>query len=97
VLKPLRAMGLDSLMALELRNRLEASLDLRLPATLAFNYPTVARMASHLLEKLALPDAAPAEGAAAPSLDDLERLLAEVEQLPDEEAARLLSGPLADV
>lgn len=98
VLKPLRAMGLDSLMALELRNRLEAGLDLRLPATLAFNYPTVARMSSHLLDKLALTDAAAGDSASpAPSLEELERLLAEVEQLPDEEAARLLSGPLADV
>jgi myxalamid-type polyketide synthase MxaE and MxaD len=96
-LKPLKAMGFDSLMAIELRNRLEAVLDLRLPATLAFNYPTIVRLSSHLLDRLSIGVPAPDASSTIQAADDLERLLAEVEQLPDEEAARLLSGPLADV
>ncbi len=48
-------MGLDSLMALELRNRLEAETGLKLSATVAWNYPTVARLAEHLAERMDVP------------------------------------------
>lgn len=41
-------MGLTSLLALELRNRLERALGRPLPATLTWNYPTVAALAAHL-------------------------------------------------
>jgi myxalamid-type polyketide synthase MxaE and MxaD len=45
------AMGLTSLLALELRNRLERALGRPLSATLAWNYPTVASLAAHLAGK----------------------------------------------
>ncbi|WP_437786880.1 type I polyketide synthase [Sorangium sp. So ce1097] len=51
---PLRNMGLDSLMSIEFRNRIEASSGLVLPATLAWIYPTLAEVAVHLAEKLGL-------------------------------------------
>ncbi|WP_437310876.1 type I polyketide synthase [Sorangium sp. So ce388] len=92
---PLGGMGLDSLMSLELRNRLEASLGLRLPATLAFRYPTVAALVGRLAELLDLPVAAPA----APPADDaaaLDTVLVEsVKQLSEEEAEALLAERLA--
>jgi acyl carrier protein len=50
--KPLQAMGLDSLMTLELRNRLERSMVMKLPATLVFNYPSVAALTRHLADEL---------------------------------------------
>lgn len=43
-------MGLTSLLALELRNRLERALGRSLSATLAWNYPTVVSLAAHLSE-----------------------------------------------
>jgi acyl transferase domain-containing protein/acyl carrier protein len=46
--KEFGAMGLTSLLALELRNRLERALGRRLPATLAWNFPTIAALAAHL-------------------------------------------------
>ncbi|UQA61056.1 type I polyketide synthase [Polyangium aurulentum] len=52
-LAPLRAMGIDSLMSLELRNRLEAALGIKLSTTLVWSRPNVSAMAKHLLETLA--------------------------------------------
>src|SRR5690606_12130637 len=40
--------GLDSLMSVELKTRLEKRFGTRLPATLTFNYPTVAAVAEYL-------------------------------------------------
>jgi phthiocerol/phenolphthiocerol synthesis type-I polyketide synthase C len=51
--QPLKALGMDSLMTLELRNRLEADLGIPLSATLIWNYPTITLLARHLAGQLA--------------------------------------------
>lgn len=48
----LHEMGLDSLGALELRNRLQHMFDCRLSATVAFQHPTVAALTKHVSAKL---------------------------------------------
>ncbi|MEL7144136.1 MAG: phosphopantetheine-binding protein, partial [Cyanobacteria bacterium J06573_11] len=45
-------LGLDSLTALELKNSLETTLNLSLPSTLAFDYPTVDALIAYLAERL---------------------------------------------
>lgn len=43
-------LGMDSLMAVEFRNRLESSLGCSIPQTLAFDYPTVAALTKYLMQ-----------------------------------------------
>jgi acyl carrier protein len=92
-LRPLKELGIDSLMAVELRNGLKADLRLDggLPATLVFDHPTVEAIAAYLDEEVlsvasskAARIPAPREAAAADSM------LSRLEQLSDDEVDRLL-------
>jgi myxalamid-type polyketide synthase MxaE and MxaD len=86
--KPLGTMGLTSLMALELRNRLEPLHGKPLSATLAWNYPTVDALVGFLAGDHAPAEAAPV--AAAEPAPEMAQVLAGVDDLSDEDAARLL-------
>lgn len=50
--EPLMAAGLDSLGAVELRNLLQESLDIRLPSTVVIDYPTITALASYITQQL---------------------------------------------
>jgi NAD(P)-dependent dehydrogenase (short-subunit alcohol dehydrogenase family)/acyl carrier protein len=50
--RPLKELGLDSLMAVELRNALGRRAGAKLPATLAFDHPTTSAVAQFLLEQV---------------------------------------------
>ncbi len=53
-------LGVDSLMAVELRNRLARDLGVSLSATVAFDFPDVERLANHLLARFEPPASVPA-------------------------------------
>ena len=95
--KPLKSFGLDSLVALELRNRLEISLNLTLPATLVWNYLNIAMLATHLAERMGIslePSSLLTEapvGEVHQDLEDdsdLDQILDQIEQLSEEERQR---------
>jgi acyl transferase domain-containing protein len=59
----LNELGLDSLMALELRNALAIGVDRALPATMLFNYPTIDALTDYIGNGLLLTDGAESEAA----------------------------------
>jgi NAD(P)-dependent dehydrogenase (short-subunit alcohol dehydrogenase family)/acyl carrier protein len=82
---PLQDIGLDSLMALELRSELAQSLGLALSAGTLFNYPTVNELTQHLLTLLPAADDAHAPAPATKG-EDFNAL----DSLTEEEAELLL-------
>jgi myxalamid-type polyketide synthase MxaB len=86
---PLQQLGLDSLMAVELRNKLSRDTGLTLPATLLFDYPTIDRLMHYLSEHIDVPKAAPINGESPPEEAD-DHHQEEVAALSDEEAEALL-------
>jgi len=62
--RPLGTMGLDSLMGMELVRRLGAALEVPIPATVVFNYPTIRLLGAHLLRRMHLDPAEDSAGEA---------------------------------
>ncbi|MGW0886515.1 phosphopantetheine-binding protein, partial [Streptomyces sp. NPDC002671] len=77
-------MGLDSLTAVELRNRLNTATGLKLRPTTLFDYASPSALARHLLAELAPDEAAP-ENALPAEIDHLEAVLC---GLPEDDIAR---------
>ncbi|HRW08129.1 MAG TPA: type I polyketide synthase, partial [Caldilineaceae bacterium] len=106
-------LGMDSLMTLELKKRLEKSLQLTLPATVAFEYPSIETLTEYLAEEL-LPAAAErvpigreakaappsTSSGSAPSVNSPTTTAegaAALDALSAEELARLLAGKLESI
>ena len=92
--KPLNEMGLDSLMAVELRNLLSTGLGVEriLPASLVFDYPTVEAIAGYLSRLLLERDAGGMKETGEKKSETTEDILAVLEEMPNDEVQRILSA-----
>jgi NAD(P)-dependent dehydrogenase (short-subunit alcohol dehydrogenase family) len=86
-------LGFDSLTVVDLRNRLDSATGLRLPATLAFDYPTVTSLLDHLMRTLA-PRTASAEDTLRANLDELERTLPDSDEATRSKLIAILHSTL---
>ncbi len=96
--QPLRDIGMDSLMAVELRNAISASLQHKLPSTLLFDYPNIDALTDFLTRELwpepksgaePVPPTAPTQ-----AQKSGEANAAAIQNLTDEEAEALLLAEL---
>jgi acyl carrier protein len=95
---PLQEMGLDSLMALELRNVLAQALGRPLSATLLFDYPTIRGLAGYLLGLVVEPEVEAVEDRVVDRVEDRKAAVletdAELAAMSEAEAEELLLAEL---
>nr|WP_294524328.1 type I polyketide synthase [uncultured Rhodopila sp.] len=95
-LMPLGDLGLDSLLAVELRNTLSAAVGQSLPATLLFDYPTIEALTDQFFnDVLRLGEDDPPVADAAEPVAELD-LVGSVEGMSDEDVDRLLASRRGD-
>ncbi|MBC7840742.1 MAG: type I polyketide synthase [Gemmatimonadaceae bacterium] len=94
--RPLRDLGLDSLMAVELQTAIGAAVERTLPATLLFEHPTVDALSAYVLALLQ-PSTVTARTAAAPRADSEPTVTvdSDVAAMSDDDAEAMLLAELA--
>jgi acyl transferase domain-containing protein/protein-L-isoaspartate O-methyltransferase len=92
-------MGMDSLMSVELKSRLEAGVGQSLPSTLTFNYPTIADLTGYLTtEVLNLESAEPAAEVESPKVAEPPIATpSDTDEMSEDELADLLAAKLARI
>ncbi|MBI4587208.1 MAG: polyketide synthase dehydratase domain-containing protein, partial [Candidatus Rokubacteria bacterium] len=88
--QPLNTLGLDSLMAVQVKNRVETDLGVIVPVVSFLAGRSAAELAGQVLEQLT----APVPPSPAARLENAEELLANIDRLPDDTVDALLSALL---
>jgi acyl carrier protein len=92
--QPLGELGLDSLMAVELHNRLGMELGVALPTTILFDYPTIDALSGYILrDALKLESGETPAPQEAPAVDEI----AGLDELSQQEVDALLEEELASL
>jgi acyl transferase domain-containing protein/NADPH:quinone reductase-like Zn-dependent oxidoreductase/NADP-dependent 3-hydroxy acid dehydrogenase YdfG/acyl carrier protein len=97
---PLRDLGMDSLMTVELRNAIGRTFERTFPATLVFDYPTLDAITNHLMETLPGLRMEPASQDAAATIRSVKtpvsfETVRQIDALSEEEAEALLLQELS--
>jgi NAD(P)-dependent dehydrogenase (short-subunit alcohol dehydrogenase family)/acyl carrier protein len=96
--QPLNDLGLDSLMAVEMKNHIESDLGVVVPMVKLLQGPSVAQLAAHVMAQVvALKPATSPEPASAVKAEDqpeAQQLLAQLDQLSDDQVDALLTDLL---
>ena len=87
----LASLGMDSLMTIELKNRLQNSLGKPLSSTIVFDHPTVADLAAYLERSFLMG----AEGSTRPQPDDRAGNVSDLQQMTEEDAEAMLAKELS--
>jgi short-subunit dehydrogenase/acyl carrier protein len=95
--RPLSELGLDSLMAVELRNAIGESVGRALPATLLFKHPTLEALTDFVMGELFAAAPAEVDQTGAPAASETDAALDAVAQLSADEVRRLLADELQSV
>jgi acyl carrier protein len=92
-------MGMDSLMSVELKGRIEAAVGRDLPSTLTFNYPNVAALAGYLLAEVLPATTArpPADGVPSARPAASQPVAPDGSDLTEDDLADLLASRLASL
>jgi len=93
---PLNEQGLDSLLAVELRNVLSASLSVSLPATMLFDYPTINVLSEHIGNSvmMLMPQSEQDEALIPDTEDEHAVLASNISGMAEDEAEELLQQEL---
>jgi acyl carrier protein len=87
-------LGMDSLMSVELSNRLTEMVQRPLPATIVFEHPTVESLTAFVAATIGVEPAAVAAAESEPAQTVRDALIDEVERLSEAEAAESLAREL---
>jgi len=90
----LNELGLDSVMAVELKTRIEKSLGISLPPTIAFDYPSIDAMTAYLAEVVLKLDSVEKSPNISAENGERASLVAELQQLSEDQALDLLLDEL---
>jgi myxalamid-type polyketide synthase MxaC len=77
-------LGMDSIMAMELRRRLAAAMKQPVPASMIFEHPTVARLSKYVLERVGLVEIALAPTIADQRADEARQMLADAAAMSEQ-------------
>ncbi|TQV65811.1 SDR family NAD(P)-dependent oxidoreductase [Exilibacterium tricleocarpae] len=95
----LQELGMDSVMALELQRKIAASLDIRLPASLFFDYPTISEASRFIFKRYFLKENDGKTGTTVSEAESATENWDEdsLQHLSDADLSRILAEELADI